>query len=563
MAQTVASGLSRKAVTSCWKWATKYRVMGNPFPGKWTGKYHPWLLEMHDPESEEAVGQKAAQMGFTEWAMNTAFYCMDVKALDVLYILPTSDDATEFSSGRFDPALELSEHLRYFFSDVNNVKQKRAGTNLLYVRGSKSRSKLKSIPVPVMIYDEVDEMPETSISLAEERQSGQVGEVISLFLSTPTIEDFGINKRFKLSTEEYYNFKCPCCGRLIELEFPDSLVVIGESLTDPRLAESYLKCIRCEGKLPVEIGPRGEALKPWLKHKRMGGTGHFVPSHTNRDSRGFHVNQFYSMAKVGNPVKLAYAKIKADLDPTSTQEWWNSKGGKTFEAPGARVTEEQITQALGAYLKGPSSDRQGYVTMGIDVGAVLHIEIKEFKIDQQWRPGISINDLVTPRVLYEGTTSGKVTIDDDDFKEALELFMQYGCLAVVVDAEPERRAATRFVHSLWGRAYLCDYLYSQSGREVQINKEEATLKVNRTSWMDLALGRFKSGNVKIPGDSSLEYRKHIKAPVRVLREDKWGAHYGVYVNEQPDHFAHADTYAEIALPLAVSLARNQDIMDLY
>jgi phage terminase large subunit GpA-like protein len=144
--------------------------MGEPFPGAFSYKYHPWLLEMHDADEDTVVGQKAAQMGYTEWALNTAFYRMDIHNQSVLYVLPTASDATDFSAGRFNPALDLSKHLKRFFSDVNNVGLKRAGSTVLYVRGSHSRSKLKSIPTPIIILDEVDEMPEQAQTLVQERK---------------------------------------------------------------------------------------------------------------------------------------------------------------------------------------------------------------------------------------------------------------------------------------------------------------------------------------------------------------------------------------------------------
>src|SRR5690606_21802674 len=230
----IAEGLRRKTAVRASRWAELYRVMGPPVPGPFGYKYHPCLYEMHDAweTHDTIVGQKAAQMGYTEWAMNMAFYSMDIRGLDVLYVLPTASDASDFSSGRFDPALENSQYLRDFFKDVNNVGMKRAGTTTLYVRGSHSRSKLKSIPTGVIMFDELDEMPRNTVALAKERQSGQF-ETLTLFLSTPTIEDFGINFQFKLSTQEYYHFKCPGCGRLITLNEEESLVVVGESLTDP------------------------------------------------------------------------------------------------------------------------------------------------------------------------------------------------------------------------------------------------------------------------------------------------------------------------------------------
>jgi phage terminase large subunit GpA-like protein len=193
MKRRIQIGLQRKAVTSCSAWAMTYRIMGTPYPGKWTFTHHPWLKEMHDSESEMIVGQKAAQLGYTEFALNLAFYYIDIKATDVLYVLPSkTPDASDFSASRFDGALELSQHLTDLFSDVKNVGHKRAGAVNMYVRGSKSRPGLKSIPVGLVILDEVDEFEQKNIPLAMERLSGQVERKIAM-LSTPTIEERGIN----------------------------------------------------------------------------------------------------------------------------------------------------------------------------------------------------------------------------------------------------------------------------------------------------------------------------------------------------------------------------------
>lgn len=552
IAERVAGGLQRKSITTASRWAEKYRVMGPPFPGLWKFDHHPWLLEMHDAEEDLLIGQKAAQMGYTEWAMNTAFFSMDVHGYDVLYILPSSDDASDFSSGRFDPALELSPHLGTFFSDVNNVKLKRAGTSVLYVRGSRSRSKLKSIPTPVIIYDEVDEMDQTNIALSEERQSGQLeGAAKILRLSTPTLEDFGINRDYKLSTQEHFMFKCPCCNRLTELTFPECLVITAETLTDPKIDESFYQCKECKGTLYHE-----DKIN-FLKHKNKGGTAHFVPTNTQARGRGFHINQMYSMAIGGKPDRMALAFLKSKTDPTYEQEFFNSKLAKCHAVEGAKVLDRHLTACTGRYQKGPTA-RNRIVTMGIDVGAVLHFVIKEWDVGQPFR-GLGINDVSKPRIIFEGKSSGAA----NDFDEAIDLFNAYGVNGCVVDAEPERRAALQFAQKLWGRVLLCDYLFSQTGKEAIVNEDECIVKVNRTAWLDLTLGRYKTGTTQIPVDTSLEFKTHIKEPVRIYKEDKYGNHYGVYENVKADHFAHADNYSEIALPLAASISSNQDIHGLY
>lgn len=565
MAATIASGLERKQVNTCSRWAEKYRVMGSPFPGPWSFDHHPWLLEMHDSKAQKMIGQKAAQMGYTEWAINIAFFYIDVKGLDVLYILPTASDASDFSSGRFDPALELSPHLRSMFSDVNNVGLKRAGSNVLYVRGSHSRSKLKSIPTPILVFDEIDEMPKDSIALAEERQSGQ-NETKILQLSTPTIEGHGINVEYKLSSESHFMFSCPSCSRFVELVWPDSFVLTAESLTDPRLKDSHYICTACKNKLPHET------KLEWLKHRKRGGSAHFVESHSGRSAEGFHVSQLYSMANACRPEKIAEAALKAELDPTRAQEFHNSKLGLCFESKGARVTDEQIRSAIKGYHSGVETINPSLVrTMGMDVGATNHIVVKEFEIIENL---MSINDSATARVLLATETQGNI----NDFDEAFNIFRQYGCAACVLDAEPERREALRFAHRALGYIYLCDYQYSQQGREVNVKEDDLIIQPNRTAWLDLSLGRFRNGTIAIPSDVPSDYIKHIRALVRIYRQDKYGNPYGVYVapgdnvrgstnreisGDRPDHYAHADVYAELALPLGYSRAHNRDIKDFF
>ena len=114
--EQIHSGLKRKAVTTCSRWAEKYRVMGKPFPGPWTFDHHPWARDMCDATEDLVIGQKAAQMAFTEVALNKVFFTIDIKGVSCMYILPASKpDANDFSTSRFDPALEMSEHLSSIF----------------------------------------------------------------------------------------------------------------------------------------------------------------------------------------------------------------------------------------------------------------------------------------------------------------------------------------------------------------------------------------------------------------------------------------------------------------
>jgi hypothetical protein len=541
IAERIASGLRRKAINCCSKWACEYRYMGQPYPGPWKFDRHPWLREMHDADSEMIVGQKAAQMGFTEWALNKTLFKIDIEGITALYILPSESDASDFSAARFDPALESSEHLRKLFSDVANVGLKRAGQASLYIRGSRSRSKLKSIPVGFIVFDELDEMPPDNIALAMERGSGQESIQV-LMLSTPTIKDHGINGHYKDSTQEIFTFKCPSCNRWTDLQYPDCLVITADEITDPRIEESHLICKECKNILP------NESKIEWLS------TAKYIPTYPNRPTRGFTVSQLYSCAKAARPSVIARSVIKASYDPTEATELYNSKLGLTYEAPGARVTETEIDACIKQYTSGPTG-RSNIRSMGVDVGTFLHYEIDEWYLPSIRTPGLEINDEARPRLLKEGKVK--------DFSELDKLMHEYRIGGCVIDREPESRLAYQFACRFWGAVFLCKYGKGISGKEIRIMEDDQTsVLLDRTSWLDLSLGRFRQGSIDLPMDLSNEYRKHVKEPVRVYEKDKDGNPVGRYVSAGDDHAAHSRNYAEIALRIAIKIGQSHDIQGI-
>ena len=246
--------LQARTMTSCSRWASHRRIMGAPFPGPYTTRFHPWCRELHDTSAPYVYVQKGAQLGVTKVAINRAFYTLDFLQRDVLYVLPTSLAASDFSKSRFSAALANSPYLRSIFSDTNAVNLKRAGGNSLYIRGSRGRTNLKSIPVSELILDEVDEMDQQQIWLALERLSGQVHKRVWA-ISTPTIPNFGINKLYEGSDKSHFFFRCPHCNRLTELVWPDCIEIIGEHVNNPRCHASFLKCKECKHKLDQAAKP--------------------------------------------------------------------------------------------------------------------------------------------------------------------------------------------------------------------------------------------------------------------------------------------------------------------
>ena len=537
----ITSGLARKSVVKCSDWAERYRIMGNesPFPGPWRFPHYPWTRGMHDSDAEMNIGQKAAQMSYTETVLNRTLYNLDIHSLNCLYVLPSwRPDACDFSAGRFNPAIELSPHIKEMFSDVSNVGHKRAGTANLYLRGSKSKSQLKSVPINMVVIDEKDEMPPLNVPLAFERQSGQSRRQ-SWQISTPTYPEYGINADFLTSSQNHFFFKCPHCSKFTELIFPDCIVVTAEKITDTTLKDSHLICKECKAKL--EHNTKIE----WLNSDSQ-----WVESYTQRDVKGWYINQLYSPEL--QPYKIAESIIKSQLDPAEDQQLWNSKMGLPHIVKGSGVTDSQIKECIKPYRMLTCYNGTRVVTMGIDVGWPLcHVEIDEWELPST--PVIDINLGSTPRVIFMETVHG--------FDDLKRIFIDFKVHFGVIDSQPERRLALQFANLLPGFIRCCSYEMGIEGKMIFLDQNEPRVKVDRTSWLDLSLGRFKrKDGIYLPSDTTEEYKKHIKAQIRVYQKDKNNQQTGRYITPVgEDHFGHARNYAEIAFKLAVNQGKVYNI----
>ena len=515
-------------------------------------KHHPWAYEMHTCNDEQIVGQKSAQMGYTEVCMNRAFYANDILGETVLYVLPTKSNASDFSNGRFDPALEASPHLQGLYSDVKNVGLKRAGAASLYIRGSGSRSELKSIPASKMFFDEVDEMDTTQIVLAFERMMGQ-DFVQSFLISTPSYDNVGINYFFKDSSQDHFFFRCPHCGKFITMVFDiedeskSSLVITGDDPSSKEVLKSFYKCYECQGVLKHEEKPNYINLD----------NCQWVPKYSDRHIRGFHVNQFNSHARAAKPSNMAITFLRSRTSPEEEQEFYNNKLGITHAVEGARITDKMIANCMGGHVMLESaSPKNRIVTMGIDPGHSTHYyEICEYIIDNN-SPIKDINLLTKARLIKCGIAYS--------FDEFPKLYQQYKVNYAVIDAQPQKELSLRFCQKVQNAKY-CYYTDGLRTRKdmrfAENDPDDYMLTVDRTLWLDISLGRFKSGRILLPKDCPTLYKDHIKTNIRAYHKDKNGNPVGKYVKgeKERDDYAHARNYCEIALPFAVSLLHHRNI----
>lgn len=421
---------------------------------------------------------------------------------------------------------------------------KRAGEAILYILGSNSRRGLKSISVSRVFADEYDEMPSHTIPMAQERMSGQQSKQLWL-VSTPRFPGQGVNAEYLQSTQEHFTFKCPACDKFIEL-YHDNLRITGDDIHDPNIRRSYIICSECKNTLFDASGSEKEYAE---KKADTLETGIWVPhGHKDYQDRGFYINQLYSPTI--RPHHLAIAYIKSLTNKSAEQEYHNSKMGDAHEVDGARVSEQVIEECLSptGRRKG-GTDRTKIITLGVDVGRWLHYEVTAWDVR---RMGIDLNIMSNAIVLSEGKRTSFHELDD-----LMRMFQVHMC---VVDVQPETRYALDFAKRFNGFVKLCRYGRGLTDKNLIVEGDNKyVISVDRTSWLDMSLGRFHNKTIDLPADTSLEYRSHIQNIARIYEEDKNGNQIGRYTSNGDDHFAHARNYSEIALPLAAARSTNSDI----
>lgn len=544
----IAEGLQGASLTTPSRWAARRRIMGGDFPGPYSTKHHPWVREILDSKAEFNTAMKAAQVGFTEVGMNRALFSVDIEKRNALYVLPTSQIASDFSRDRFGSALELSPYLKSLFTDTNSVGLKRTATSSLYIRGSRGESNLISIPASVLVLDEVDRMSQRKIDPALTRLDGQLQRLVWA-ISTPTVPEYGVHSLYLLSTQEHFFFQCPSCSRRIELLWPDSIEIIGEAPNDPRRHESYLKCLECKAKLPHEAKPEFLSKGFW---RATVGTG-------DVDHRGFWLPQLYSFVKT--PGKLVGEYLKGHGDEAAATEFWNSKIGVPFVGEGAQVTDDLIAATIGEHTTQDPRPRSGdhLITMGIDQGKICYWSVCEWFFDDYAQ---DLNAIAVCKLLAFGTFL------ETDWAFADQLMYEWQVLTCVVDADPDISEARRFAKRFnkgTDCVYLCRYRSGKTAKEIGLSEEHTgapIATVDRTNWLTGTLGRFRSNRIRLPRDVTEEYRSHMKSLVRTYEKNDQGEMEVVFKKRGADHFAHSLNYAEIALPLAASKTSGHNISKL-
>jgi endogenous inhibitor of DNA gyrase (YacG/DUF329 family) len=518
-------------------WNCRYRQQLRP--GEWFDlPHHKYLVDMFAEVAREIVYMKAGQIGVSELLISYALHACDQRSADVLYLMPTNTDVSDFGQSRFGPALEASPYLASIVvgasasknqRGADKVTLKRIRENFLYLRGGSVGNdgrarQLKSIPVDVLVGDEIDEMDERAMPIGRKRLGhSPIKEVRQA--STPTYHGVGIHAQWELSDQREWFVPCPHCGKWQQLDI-NNIVQVWDDLGRPIVwhgqedDRAYIACTRC-----------GKEVDRLAK-------GEWVPKYPGRSIVGFHPTKLMS----GHTPLLAVVLNFNTVDETARREAFNQDLGLPYTPKGGRLTEEDLRACEREFAHGPL-DYDAGAAMGVDVGKLLHVVIRARPDGKGER-----------RQLFAGAVM--------NFDEVSRLMQQYQVNTCVVDALPETRSARAFqAEHKDKKVWLCHYVSAESGAKksgpVQWDARHGNVNADRTWTLDITFSRFYDKSNVLPANikSVADYHKHLLEPTRVVHEKPDGTVVGKYVGDGDDHFAHAENYCAIAAMRPTGWAR--------
>lgn len=282
------------------EWAEKNFVLStedSAEPGKFNLDRAPYQIEMmdalNDKEVHIVVFMTSAQIGKTTIEKIFIGYHIDQDPCPMMLVLPSKDPlAKDWSRDRLAPMIRDCPSLAGKVGDPklrdgeNSTYHKKFPGGLIVITGANNPNDLRSRPMRLLIYDEVDGFKDTAegdpIGLAGKRQMTFRNRK-SILVSTPTVEGTSrIESEYMKGTQEKWHLRCPHCGEYAFINFYGTKFE-HQWVTD-KIAEVWdvkFKCPSCFHSFDEQTWKRQEGK--WIADNPQ-----------VRGVRSFHLNAFYS-----------------------------------------------------------------------------------------------------------------------------------------------------------------------------------------------------------------------------------------------------------------------------
>lgn len=517
---------AEEALCACNPWYWAYTRGIKLVGGEFRLDQHEFQVRPMSIRPSVKIIKKGTQGTFTEGevlgTLNGMIY--GYYPTGVYYIFPNKDKVADFSKSRFKPLIiDNPDTIGRYIRNTDSATLKRIGSAFLYFRSGrlpqdlgagemKTSAALKGDPADHAVMDEWDEMHPK----IEEYVDGRLAKSrvrTKVYLANPTMNDYGIDAKFQISSREYWHCKCLHCGWYTCLDLEEYWPFDRECRVLKRQKDGTVirACRHCGRELDPRIGE-------WVPEK---------PS--EKDIIGF---------TIGHP-SYPWIDVKALLnkweDPrTDRPNFIRLRLGRAHIEAQNRLSVDQVLDCCRRELI-LSSDK-GPCFMGVDQGGgdqdLFHIVIGK-KVNIGGRVG---------KIIHLAIEKGWNELDT--------LMKKFHVARCVIDGLPNQDDARKFAHRFPGRVFLSYFSKTQKGAYAW-NEEQYTVTSYRTESMDASHKEISDQKIILPSRCRIVelFASHCHNTAKKLHEDEeTGEKRYVYIPKLggPDHFRLAQCYESMA-----------------
>ena len=246
---------------------------------------------------------------------------------DTLWIMPSAENARNFSKGRWLPFIEDCAPLRsqcpvsaasgrMDMDKITNMRQEFLSCTLTFA-GAGSESNVKSAPVAYLVLDEIDEIdPEIRLAALERIKGRRDYKIIQT--STPKDETGGVWEEYIYGDQRKYFMPCPHCSEEIQFTWKqedkegkprysigfDEDAKLDEGYDYELVSKScYYRCEHCEGKILDAHKPGMIKEGYWKPQNHQAPPGH----------KSYHLNSMYAPALTFAQLMINWLQVSGSI----------------------------------------------------------------------------------------------------------------------------------------------------------------------------------------------------------------------------------------------------------
>jgi terminase, large subunit len=336
------------------------------------GRFRPYpyqleiLTAMSDPspECQTLVFMKSSRVGYSASADHCLAYYLAHDPSPCLVVLPTLENAADYSKNEIGPLIRDIPLLRQLALD-SAPRQKASkrmfgnGASAAFV-GAVSGAGLARLTIRVLIIDELDRFPLSTREGDVFRLASRRTETFSrnkkiLVGSTPLLEgESRIQSLFEQSDQRYYNIPCPSCGEMNVLKFSNLRWDRGPEPERRHLCESAHFICSSNGCIIPESAKQG-----------MIEDGIWIATHPENKLRGYHIWTAYSPHMTWAEIAQGWAD--SYKNPQERKVFTNTVLGLPYSEEIAAVPASILLSRVENYNRDSLPAGVKFIVSGVDV----------------------------------------------------------------------------------------------------------------------------------------------------------------------------------------------------